>query len=113
LEIGISILTGKIVSGFQDGSVEITCIYTGKCMQLPASSIVTVTARKANDDLYHQLMAQPDIMKEKGIKSVTRIGDCLAPGTIAAAIYSGHRAAREMGATRQEALSFLRERVIV
>jgi dimethylamine/trimethylamine dehydrogenase len=113
LEIGITILTGKIVSGFQDGSVEVTCIYTGKCIQLPASSIVTVTARKANDDLYHQLMAQPDIMKEKGIKSATRIGDCLAPGTIAAAIYSGHRAAREMDATRHERLSFLRERISV
>jgi dimethylamine/trimethylamine dehydrogenase len=58
-------------------------------------------------------MAQPDIMKEKSIKSVTRIGDCLAPGTIAAAIYSGHRAAREMDATRPEALSFFRERVRV
>jgi dimethylamine/trimethylamine dehydrogenase len=27
---------------------------------------------------------------------VTRIGDCLAPGTIAHAVYAGHRFAREL-----------------
>jgi hypothetical protein len=28
---------------------------------------------------------------------VQRIGDCLQPALIAAAVYSGHRAARELG----------------
>ena len=32
---------------------------------------------------------------QAGIKTVTMLGDCLAPGTIAAAVYSGHRTARE------------------
>ena len=31
------------------------------------------------------------------IRRVTRIGDALAPGTIAAATWSGHRFARELG----------------
>ena len=75
--------------------------------------MVTVTARKANDGLYRQLMEDPQRMKGKGIKSVTRIGDCLAPGIIAAAIYSGHLAAREMDVPQQKTLSFYRERVVV
>ena len=113
LTLGISLLTGKVVSGFQDRSVEISCIYTGKITHLSASSMVTVTARKANDGLYRQLMEDPQRMKGKGIKSVTRIGDCLAPGIIAAAIYSGHLAAREMDVPQQKTLSFYRERVVV
>jgi dimethylamine/trimethylamine dehydrogenase len=113
LELEITVLTGKVVSGFQNGSAEITCIYTDKRMQIPASAIVTVTARIANDDLYRQLMEKPEKLKEKGIQSVIRIGDCLAPGIIAAAVYSGHRAAREMDVSPQEGLSFARERVII
>lgn len=113
LELGIRILTGKVVSGFQNRSAEITCVYTGKRTHLPASALVTVTARKANDALYVQLMKDPKITQDNGIKTITRIGDCLAPGIIAAAIYSGHRAAREMDAPRQKTLSFSRERVVV
>lgn len=113
LELGINILTGKVVSGFQDGSAEITCIYTGKCTRLPAAALVTVTARKANDDLYRQLTGQAVNLKENGITSVTRIGDCLAPGIIAAAIYSGHLAARELDLPQQKALTYYRERVVV
>jgi hypothetical protein len=30
-----------------------------------------------------------------GIKSLARIGDCLAPGTIASAVFFGHKFARE------------------
>ena len=72
-----------------------------------------VTARIANDNLYRQLTEDPDKLKAKGIRSVIRIGDCLAPGIIAGAVYSGHRAAREMDAPPQEGLSFARERVVV
>ena len=37
------------------------------------------------------------------------IGDCLAPSTIAAAVYAGHRAAREMDAGPTGDIPFLRE----
>ena len=33
---------------------------------------------------------------DSGVKSVTRIGDALVPATIAAAVYSGPRYAREL-----------------
>jgi len=42
-------------------------------------------------------------------KTLLRIGDCLAPGTIAAAVYGGHRYARELGAPVPEGVPFRRE----
>lgn len=113
LDLGITILTGKAVSGFQDHLAEIACIYTGRHTELPATSLVTVTARIANDDLYRQLRRDSEMLKKQGINSVVGIGDCLAPGIIAAAIYSGHRAAREMDAPPKQGLSFARERVVL
>ena len=40
---------------------------------------------------------------------VTRIGDALGPSTIAAAVWSGHRYARELGAPPQGNVPFRRE----
>jgi dimethylamine/trimethylamine dehydrogenase len=54
-----------------------------------------VTARLPNEDLYQQLLAR----KEQGlIASVRAIGDAWAPGTIAAAVWSGRRYAEEFDA---------------
>jgi dimethylamine/trimethylamine dehydrogenase len=47
-------------------------------------------------------------LKDAGIKSVTRIGDCLAPGLIAYAVYAGHRYARELDANDLGEVKFRR-----
>lgn len=52
-----------------------------------------VTARLPNDTLYDELVTQG------GPAGLMRIGNCLAPGTIAHAVYSGHRFARELDDT--------------
>ena len=57
-------------------------------MVVPCETLVLVTGRLADDDLFTEL---------GGRHSVTRIGDCLAPSSIADAVYSGHRFAREFG----------------
>jgi dimethylamine/trimethylamine dehydrogenase len=54
-------------------------------------------------------MDDPDRLAQRGILSVRRIGDCAAPGTIAAAVYAGHRAARRLGDPRDEAADLPRE----
>ena len=59
-------------------------------------AVVLVTSRLPNDNLYHDLVSDSDALVDAGIKSVDRIGDCLAPHLIAAAVYSGHRYAQEM-----------------
>jgi dimethylamine/trimethylamine dehydrogenase len=71
---------------------------------------VLVTMRLPNDGLYHDLMADEKALEAAGIKSVIRIGDCYAPSTIAAAVYAGHRCAREMDEPERE-ISFDRELV--
>ena len=71
-----------------------------------------MTAPLADDALYHALMEDEAGLEEAGIRRVTRIGDCLAPGTIAAAVYGGHRYARELGETPpQDAMPYRRELV--
>jgi len=113
LNLGVNIFTGKAVTGFNGDSAEVTCVYTKKTFQQPASSVVSVTARIPNDTLYRQLTVDTGTLTDRGIKSVKRIGDCRAPGIIAAAVYAGHRLAREMDAPEIKGLSFRRERVTI
>lgn len=113
LKLGVNILTGKAVSGFDGKSAELTCVYTADVFRQPAASVVTVTAREPNDELYRELTSDPDALKDNGIKSIDRIGDCRAPGLIATAVYAGHRIAREMDAPDPGDVSFRRERVTV
>ncbi|MBV8911333.1 MAG: methylamine, partial [Gammaproteobacteria bacterium] len=61
-------------------------------------SLVIVGARFANDGLCAALTARSSDLTAAGIRSVTRIGDALAPGALVHAVYSGHRYARELEA---------------
>lgn len=101
LTLGIHVETGKSLAEIQSGGVLTECIYTGRGAELEASAIVLATSRIPRDELYHSLQA--DIHTD-------RIGDCLAPGTIATAVYSGHKYARELDAVVPAGLPFLRER---
>jgi len=101
LSLGIHLTTGTSLSEIQAGGVVAECIYTGRTNEIPAAAVVLVTSREPRDDLYLSLRDEIDI---------ERIGDCLAPGTIATAVYSGHRYAREMDAVVPTGIPFLRER---
>ena len=72
-----------------------------------------VTARLPNDALYYDLNVSPEKLAEAGIKSVKRVGDAFAPGLIAAAVWSGHRFARELDGPPPGDVPFKRELVIV
>ena len=79
------------------------------CFALGFTALVTVTARLPKDDLARDLNAKPDALKDAGIKSVTALGDALAPSTIAAAVYAGHNYARLLGEAPSDAVPFERE----
>jgi dimethylamine/trimethylamine dehydrogenase len=51
----------------------------------------------------------PGEVNAAGIVSITSIGDCFAPSTIAAAVYAGHRHAREFDCPPTDAAAFQRE----
>jgi dimethylamine/trimethylamine dehydrogenase len=110
LELEVTILPNHSVAAFRGGRAELACVFTGRKRDLVCASVVTVTARLPEEALYRGLLEQPEALVQAGIKSVTAIGDALAPSTIAAAIYAGHRAARELDAPdRGDAVPFDRE----
>jgi dimethylamine/trimethylamine dehydrogenase len=86
------------VTAFAGGVVTLTSQFTGHETQLPCASLVIVGTRFGDDTLYAELMARADEWQGSGMKSVTRIGDALAPGALVHAVYSGHRYARELDA---------------
>jgi dimethylamine/trimethylamine dehydrogenase len=110
LELDIAIHPGRELVALGDGQVEVACIYTGRRSSVACASIVTVTARLPHDGLLRALRADSEALRAAGIKSVTAIGDALAPATIAHAVYAGHRFARELDAPlSNEVVPFRRE----
>jgi dimethylamine/trimethylamine dehydrogenase len=98
LELGVEVHTSRKLAAIGPDNVELACTYTGRSSALDAGSVVLVTMRLPGDGLYHELMSDDAALKSAGIASVTRIGDCLSPGLIAAAVYGGHKYARELDA---------------
>jgi len=112
LKAGIRIRTNRAIAGFNGECVNMVCTYTGVQDKTPANALVVATSRTPDDRLYYDITADAACLAESGIVSVTRIGDAMAPGTIAAAVYSGHRLAREMRDHGPEAGRCLRERIV-
>ncbi len=109
MEMGVAICANRNVVGFDGTRVLVACTYTGRQTDFPAASVVTVTSRLPDDELAQSLLAMPDKVASAGILSVTPIGDCHAPSTIAAAVYAGHRYAREFDRPTGDAVPFERE----
>lgn len=83
---------------------------TGKNISISGSAVVVVTDRVADDELTPDLAG---FLADGKIDSLRLIGDVEAPGTIAAAVYSGHLAAREFDQNPDPDLTpFLIERII-
>lgn len=97
LELGIEIMTSRSIERIQQDSAFLRCEYSGALNEVGFDSIVLVTMRNPNDSLYYELSDRKG-PGNCGIKSITRIGDCLAPGLVASAVYSAHRYARELDA---------------
>ena len=98
IELGVKIVALHRLSGLSAESLRVECVYSGKTQEIACGALVAVTSRLPNDGLWDDLAARGAEWEDAGIRSVTRIGDCLAPGLIAAACYSGHEFARSAGA---------------
>ncbi len=90
MKMGVKIFLSHNLAQVGAQSVTITCGYTDAKTTITAHAALMVTMRSPRETLYQGLT-------KTGPPSLTRIGDCLAPGTIAAAVYAGHRYARELG----------------
>ncbi len=94
LELGVGIVTAHGLTAFDGREAVLACAYTGREQRIAADAVVMVTARRPDDGLYRALQGRVD--------SLRRIGDCDAPALIAAAVYAGHRYARELDAPPQD-----------
>ncbi len=85
LNMGVEILTRHELSAVEAAGLRLADTLTGDTRE-HEGSVVSVTARLPRDELFDAL---------KGKIPVRRIGDCFGPSIIAAAVYEGHRYARE------------------
>ena len=94
LSLGIELMPYTDIRSFRNGVASLENELSGKAFEFEAGAIVSVTARLPIDGLYLDLAGMRSRCSEAGIVSVSRIGDCHAPGTIQAAVYAGHKLAR-------------------
>jgi dimethylamine/trimethylamine dehydrogenase len=106
---GVGVATCKNVVAVEKESVALACVYTGARSQLDAASVVMVTARLPDEGLFLALEGDARKLADAGIRHLECIGDCHAPATIAAAVYAGHRYARECDAPDSPDIPFRRE----
>jgi dimethylamine/trimethylamine dehydrogenase len=110
VELGVTIVLNRSVSGVEDGQVVSVCVFSGQADSVPADAIVMVASRVGNDALWRELSEREDEWEANGIKSIKLIGDAQSPAPIAWATYAGHRYARELDTPDiGDALPFRRE----
>jgi dimethylamine/trimethylamine dehydrogenase len=109
MTLGVRLILNHNIVEYDRERAVLECRYTARRSTLAADRIVAVTSRLPNDELYEALMQDPAAVAAAGIASISPIGDCLAPGTIAAAVYAGHRYAREYDAAGDAQIDFRRE----
>ncbi|MDW9357334.1 NADH:flavin oxidoreductase [Sinorhizobium meliloti] len=94
IDLGVEIVTAMALAGRTKDQLELSCVYSGRIRPVDCATLVPVTARLPDETLWLELKAREAEWADAGIKTITRLGDCLAPGLIAAAVYSGHQYAR-------------------
>ncbi len=113
LALGVRVETGTGIGGYRSGRLVLRCVHGGAEREMEAGALVLVTARLPDDALYtalQSLRAGDGPCAPGSIRSIARIGDCEAPGTIAAAVHAGHRYARELDTPEPGDVAFRRER---
>ncbi|MCP5080739.1 MAG: NAD(P)-binding protein [Alphaproteobacteria bacterium] len=101
-EIGVEIIPLHSLHQAQAGGVTLSYAYTGAVQEVAAASLVLVTALQPNEALYEMLLNRQREWADHGIQRITAIGDCFGSGTIAHAVWSGHKFARTLGAPEYE-----------
>jgi dimethylamine/trimethylamine dehydrogenase len=113
-DLGVRMLIHTTIGRADDERLTITSGPNEDATELTFDSLVLVTQRWSDDDLYQELRRRPDALEAAGISGLYRIGDCVAPTFIAEAIFDGHRLGREIDSPNPaEPLPFIRERRVV
>jgi len=90
LDLGVEIMVSHELQEVSAGKASIGNVYSSSQRHgIEFDTLVLVTSREPEDGLYQALQAYAD-----QFQTLRAIGDCNAPGTVAAAVYDGHSAAR-------------------
>ena len=110
IELGVEILPLHELKHLVPGEATAACVHSGREQALQFDSLLLLTARLPNEEIYLELTSDAARLAEAGIASVRLIGDAYAPGAVVHAVYSGHRYARELdGEDFGDAVPFRRE----
>jgi len=96
LDLGVRIELEQRISEFGHEAVQLESVFrNGMSKKIECQSLIVVGHRTGNNALLNELS---DSAQNSSIQSVVGIGDCLAPGSIAHAVYAGHECARTIDA---------------
>ncbi|MGA1181076.1 MAG: FAD-dependent oxidoreductase [Marivivens sp.] len=96
-EEGVNVVTNQMIVAVEAGRVITECTMSGRRGAIMCDAMVPLTRRIPAGDLYADLTAMIENGTAGTLSGVRLIGDAEAPNMIAAAVYSGHRAAMELG----------------
>ena len=97
IELDIKLLLEHYLIGMDESHLQLTSIYSdSEITTIEAGSLIIVGVRTSEDTLYKELIARSEFSEHSGVSNIKSIGDCVAPGTIAHAVYSGHEHGRNI-----------------
>ena len=102
IELGVEIITAHGLDEFDGSNARLSCVYSEQTRVVAADAVVLVTARNPVDDLYRDIAGKLESEPPESVPTLHKIGDCDAPAIIAAAVYAGHRYARELGTDMEQ-----------
>ncbi len=94
LELGVDIRPHRALTALDADSAELACVFTDRRETVACDAAVLATERLPDDGLFQALRVDEVALSAAGIRTLEVIGDARAPGTLAAAVYAGHAAAR-------------------
>ena len=105
--LGLKLEAHQAISGVEPGRVIVKSVFADQSRELHCDNLVMVAGQLSNSALFDSLQSVETDQR------ILRIGDCLAPATIAAAVHSGHKFARDLGLADVDEVPFLREDVVL
>ena len=108
-ELGVEVICKNQMTSVDRESATLSCIYMDTPIEIAADAVIPVTAREAQSNLYNDLISRREQWDDAGIKTITSIGDCSTPATIAMAVHAGHEYAQYMDKSPKETAFFRRE----
>ncbi|MEM6680274.1 MAG: methylamine, partial [Pseudomonadota bacterium] len=102
--LGVALRLTERVTGYAHGLLSLADVYSEEPRQIEAGTLLIVGARQAEDRLAVALEAEGARLTAAGIRTLSRIGDALAPGAIVHAVWSGHHRGETLGTEPEQVL---------